>query len=38
MTYKLIYDESQIERFLDLIPSLLPNEKIYGCMFARKII
>lgn len=36
MTYQLIHDETQVQKFLNLIPDLGPNEKLYGCLFARK--
>ncbi len=36
MNYKIIYDETELDRFIDWLPDLEPNEKLYWSLFCRK--
>jgi len=36
MNYKIIYDEEELDKFIDWLPELDANEKFYWSLFARK--
>lgn len=36
MNYKIIYDEVELDRFINWLPDLQPNEKLYWSLFCRK--
>lgn len=36
MNYKIIYNEEKLQKFIDWLPDLLPNEQYYVALLARK--